>query len=195
MSIGTGIRIHSFNQPVTTAFYYINRPNVALTTPNRGSNNNNKSCLQINLDVREKVQSIAKTAKKKTRERTFFFFLLPQKAQNTKAKKKQKLKVKRVEKVWKLSEQCARVFRKIHSKIKRAQFHLFSFLSAYISISLLLLLFFALLLQFICACFCLTACKFCGFCFVRHIALFCPCNVLLLSVGCLGCLGVRRQNN
>lgn len=66
MSIGTGIRIHSFNQPVTTAFYYINRPNVALT-------NNNKSCLQINLDVREKVQSIAKTAKKTTRERTFFF--------------------------------------------------------------------------------------------------------------------------
>lgn len=179
MSIGTGIRIHSFNQPVTTAFYYINRPNVALT-------NNNKSCLQINLDVREKVQSIAKTAKKTTRERTlFFFFFWPQKAQNTKAKKKQKLKVKRVEKVWKLSEQCARVFRKIHSKIKRAQFHLFSFLSAYISISLLLLLFFALLLQFICACFCLTACKFCGFCFVRHIALFCPTNVLLLSVGCL----------
>lgn len=90
MSIGTGIRIHSFNQPVTTAFYYINRPNVALT-------NNNKSCLQINLDVREKVQSIAKTAKKTTRERTFFCW--PQKAQNTKAKKKQKLRKKEVEKV------------------------------------------------------------------------------------------------
>lgn len=75
MSIGTGIRIHSFNQPVTTAFYYINRPNVALT-------NNNKSCLQINLDVREKVQSIAKTAKKPTRERTFFFFVATKSAKH-----------------------------------------------------------------------------------------------------------------
>lgn len=84
MSIGTGIRIHSFNQPVTTAFYYINRPNVALT-------NNNKSCLQINLDVREKVQSIAKTAKKTTRERTFFFSFVATKSAKHKSQKETKV--------------------------------------------------------------------------------------------------------
>lgn len=52
-------------------------------SPRQKKQQQQQTCLQINLDGREKVQS-----KEKQQER---FFFRPQKAQNTKAKKKQQL--------------------------------------------------------------------------------------------------------